>query len=319
MHKHRIWVLCPDNDEPVGGIRKLYRLVDVLNRNGWQSSIIHRKRDFRCSWFENSTQTIYWDDADIELTDILVLPEIFGPHLARLAPGTPKVLFNQNSYYTFCGYSLDRGDLETPYKHPDVVAVLVVSEDNHDYLAYAFPRAKITRLRLGIDDALFFPGEKKPTMAFMPRKNSDDVLQVINLLKQRRALRDFSLVPIHGKSEWETAAIMSEAPLFLSFGHPEGLSLPPLEAMASGCFVIGYHGNGGREFFRPAFSHPIAVGDILGFAQTVEATIAAYAANPALIHDKGLMASQFVREHYSLKREEEGIVRFWTEMDRLLS
>ena len=38
--------------------------------------------------------------------------------------------------------------------------------------------------------------------------------------------------------------------IFLSFGHPEGFGLPITEAMASGYWVIGYHGGGGRELFR---------------------------------------------------------------------
>jgi hypothetical protein len=242
MSKHRILVLCPDNDEPSGGVRKLCRHVDVLNRHGWEALIVHRKRDFHCSWFENSTRTVHWDDANIGTADFLVIPEIFGPRLVRMAPGTPKVIFNQNSYYTFAGYSLDRGDMESPYHHPEVMVVLVVSDDNRDYLAYAFPRAKIVRLRLGIDDSLFCPGTKRASITFMPRKNASDVIQVINLLKQRRTLRDFSLTPIHGRSEWETAALLAESPIFLSLGHPEGLSLPPMEAMACGCLVIGYHG-----------------------------------------------------------------------------
>jgi glycosyltransferase involved in cell wall biosynthesis len=38
--------------------------------------------------------------------------------------------------------------------------------------------------------------------------------------------------------------------MFLALGYPEGLSLPPLEAMKSGCIVLGYSGYGGLEYMR---------------------------------------------------------------------
>jgi glycosyltransferase involved in cell wall biosynthesis len=44
------------------------------------------------------------------------------------------------------------------------------------------------------------------------------------------------------------AASLAESAIFLSLSYLEGLGLPPLEAMASGCVVVGYHGYGGLEY-----------------------------------------------------------------------
>jgi glycosyltransferase involved in cell wall biosynthesis len=83
-------------------------------------------------------------------------------------------------------------------------------------------------------------------VAFMPRKNEDDIVQVINLLKFRNhgspVLDGFGLVAIDGESEESVARIFRNCQFFLSFGYPEGCALPPLEAMSCGCVVIGYHG-----------------------------------------------------------------------------
>lgn len=38
--------------------------------------------------------------------------------------------------------------------------------------------------------------------------------------------------------------------IFLSFSDLEGLGLPPIEAALCGNYVIGYHGGGGREYWR---------------------------------------------------------------------
>ena len=58
------------------------------------------------------------------------------------------------------------------------------------------------------------------------------------------------------RSEAAVADILRESQVFLSFGHPEGFGLPPAEALACGCLVIGYHGGGGREYFGPAGAYP---------------------------------------------------------------
>ena len=43
----------------------------------------------------------------IESTDVVVIPEVFGPDLAGIAPGVPKVIFVQNPYAAFFGYPTD--------------------------------------------------------------------------------------------------------------------------------------------------------------------------------------------------------------------
>ena len=101
---------------------------------------------------------------------------------------------------------------------------------------------------------------------------------------------------------------MGESRLFLAFGHPEGLSLSNLEALACGCRIIGYSGRAGREYFDPTSSIEIEVGDILGFCEAVDDFIAQSEFNEAedaLIAQK---ASNFVRQVYSGACEQESVV-----------
>ena len=82
---------------------------------------------------------------------------------------------------------------------------------------------------------------------------------------------DWEWVPISGKTEAQVGAILRECAVLLSFSEREGFGLPPAEAMASGCYVIGFDGGGGREFFDPAYCAPVT--DLLSFAKAVlEAT-----------------------------------------------
>ena len=308
-----IYVLCPDHNRPSGGVRKLYRHVDVLNEHGWTASIIHQTPGFRCTWFSNETRICYSSDVSLDPTDYLLLPEIHGPIIADIQRGIRKVIFNQGCYLTFHGYSLAKKDDIPPYLHPDVVGVLVVSEDSRTYLQYVFPELPVFRLHYGIDPSLFsYIADKQRQIAFMPRRNREDVRQVINALNYRGALRHFDLAPIEDRTERETAEILKQSLIFLSLGRAEGFGLPPAEAMACGCIVIGFHGMGGKEYFRPDYCYPVAQGEIISLVKAVEQAIEIAEHNPKVLEEMGRSAASYIAREYSLEREEQDIVQFWT-------
>jgi glycosyltransferase involved in cell wall biosynthesis len=231
-------------------------------------------------------------------------------------PGVRKVIFNQNAYLTFRGYPAEGLRGPSPYSHPEVKAVFGVSDDNLDYLRYAFPNQRFFRMHYGIDPHFAPKWPKRKVIAYMPRKNAEEVVQVFNLLRLRGALAGWEPVAIHGMNEVQVARCLAESSLFFSFGYPEGSPLPPLEAMASGCVAIGYHGWGGREYFRPEFSFPVAVGDVLGFARTAEQVLLHAARDASFLEEKGRAAEAYVREYYSPEREQKDILAAW---DAILS
>ena len=337
-----VYYLCPEHKTPVGGVRVIYRHVDILNKHGIPAYVVHKTRGFRVNWFKNDTPLVYWRnnlfdrlaaklgrrldaDAVIELpikggpasrigaADILVTPEMYGPDLAAAyGRGIKKVVLNQNCYLTFRGYSFNRDRLISPYYHKDVLATLINSADGEGYLKYAFPELPLFRFRLSIDpDRFSYVRDKKQQICFSRIKNEADAMQVVNILKFRGALKDFEIMPFINLPQSEVARIYKESLLFLSFGYPEGFGLPPAEAMACGCVVIGFHGGGGREFFKPEFSYPIEQGDIIGFARTVEEVIRAYKENPEYVLEKGRKAATYIQERYSLKLEEQEVIAAW--------
>jgi len=309
-----IYVLCPDNDRPSGGVKKLYRHVDILNRNGLASTVVHQTPGFRCTWFENDTRVSYDPQINLTALDYLLVPEVYGHVIADIQPGIRKVIFNQGGYLTFKGYSLlKKADLP-PYRHPDVIAALVVSDDSRRFLQYVFPDLRVYRLHHGIDPAVFrYQPHKKRQIAYMPRRNREDARQVINALNYRGSLERFDLVAIDGKCESETAAMLQDSLIFLSFGRAEGFGLPPAEAMACGCIVVGFHGMGGREFFRLDHCYPVPQGDLLAFAQTVERVIHVADRSPEILTDQGRRAAAFINDNYSLAREESDVISFWSD------
>jgi glycosyltransferase involved in cell wall biosynthesis len=315
MATPKTYVVCPDNAAPSGGIRKLYRLVDVLNANGYPAAILHRAKGFRCSWFES--QTTVFADADIKLqpTDLVVVPEVLGPELANAGRGVRTIVYNQNAYYTFWHYSVDPFDRVTSYRDPRVSAVLVVSEDNRQYLEYAFPGLKIFRIHYGIDGNLFRPSKEKiKQICYMPRKHPDEAMQVINILKFRGKLDDWSITVLDGRSEKETAEILRQSLVFLSFGYPEGFSLPPLEAMACSCITVGYHGMGGREYFTEEHGFPVPMGDIITFSKTLERVLGMWETQQETLIAKMERAAAYVAKVHTFEHETADILNAWREI-----
>jgi glycosyltransferase involved in cell wall biosynthesis len=309
MSKNTIYVFAPDLSRPLGGMRMLYRHVDILNANGFSAFIVHASANFKINWFEHQTPVLR-GPVKLKSDNIAVYSEIGGLKIAQWAPGNRKAVLNQNAYYSFMGYPLLE-EAKTPYMHPEVVAAIVVSEDSKRYLEYVFPKLAIHRIKYSIDPKLYYiTGRKKKQICFMPRKNVEDARQVLNILRYRKALDGWKVVAIEKKSQAEAAEILRDSLIFMSFGHPEGFGLPPAEAMAAGCITIGYHGNV-REFFTAEHGFPIEMGQILHYARTVEEVIKRFSSDIGELRKIVKNAAAFVREEYSGQRERESIVSCW--------
>ena len=114
--------------------------------------------------------------------------------------------------------------------------------------------------------------------------------------------------------ELDTAEILRSCALFLSFSEHEGFGLPPAEAMACGAFVVGYTGMAGRDFFDPAYCSPIGDGDLLAYAQAVEAAIGRYESDPASLAAQGIQASHAVLARYTIDNLRQDLATFYTSL-----
>lgn len=354
--KQRLLFICDDVNSPTGGIKQIYRQVDVLNANGFNAYVLHRHYGFKCIWFDNQTQIAYsypiFDlinnfneksnekgifgvllkikfiykksrelllkiknkskNIEVNQDDIFIFPEVYGPNVAEILKGNKKIIYNQGAYQTFFHHDLKLENIKTPYLNQDLIAAIVNSEDAKEYLNYVFPELDVKRVRYGIDSKNFYPGEnKKKKIAFMPRRLRVDLVQVINILKFRGVLKDWQLVEIHNMNEKQVANNLRECAIFLSFSINEGFGMPPAEAMACGCIVVGYAGKGGREFFKEDFCYPIEDRDVISFARTLEKVILAYEEDNQIFIEKGKKASEFILSEYSMEMENKTIVDCW--------
>jgi len=310
-----IWYLCPDTNVPTGGIRVIYRHVDLLNSVGIPAAVVHARAGFSCTWFAHETKVMSAADAVLSAADILVVPEYYGPSLADLPAGLRVVIFNQNTYRTFEGRETT-ATWRRCAESESLAAIVVVSLDNAHYARYAFPGARVACVRDSVDGNLFHPADKPPgrTIGYMPRRRGADARQVLALLEIRGCTDNWEVVRIEGQTEEQTAAIFRTCSIFLSFSEQEGFGMPPAEAMASGCYVVGFTGLGGREFFQPDICTPVEEGNILAFAQATERAMADYDKDHQAIRDRGLAASELIRSRYSPQAQLDEIAAFYASL-----
>lgn len=305
------WMICPDWDRPSGGIRKQYRAVDVLNAAGIDAAIVHTRPGFQCSWFPHTTKVVAAPDVVVGDRDLIVVPEIYGSAIRELPAGVRQVIFNQNPYVTLDSLEAGGPAAEAPYvDSPDLAAVVVVSSDSAEVLEYAFPGTPVRRIRLGIDPAIHHPAAEPPgkRIAYMPRKRKEEPNEVLRLLELRGVLDEWEVVPIRRRPEAETAELLRSSRIFLSFSVREGFGLPPCEAMASGCLVVGFDGFGGREYFRLPFAESVENGDTVAFARAVERLTRRFDEDPESTTVMSAAASRFVLDRYSPAAEAQSIV-----------
>ena len=298
-----VYYVAPDRQRPSGGIRVIYRHVDILNSLGIEAAVMHAGAGFRCTWFENQTTVVHGPRVTLGPRDVIVVPEWYGPSLHLISPIPRLVVFNQRAYDTFDWIDLDRTIPGAPYSGlRNLAALLTVSLDNTEYLRYAFPDLRVQMARNVIDGSVFHigaAGQRARRVAVVPSRRQQELVELQHILRSRGALGDWSFFPIVARSEQQTAEILRNSAVFLSLSEREGFGLPPAEAMASGCLVVGYPGLAGREFFHPTGSMPVPDGDIVALAKALEGACLSCDHDPETVARMTARASHAVLERYS--------------------
>jgi hypothetical protein len=243
--------------------------------------------------------------------DVLVVPEYPGAMLRAPQGCVPTVVFNQGPHLTFLGYPLDTTTKTSIYRDP-IRGVITVSHHGLRYLNFAFPGLPVWRTPNSVDPAIFhLGGEKRRRIAFMPRKLSRDIQQVISMLKFRGSLNGWELCPIDRRSERETADLLRGSAIFLCTLEQEGFGLPPLEAALCGCLVVGYTGFAAGEFMSPDWCYPVPERSVLDFVATIEKVMAAFDADPAPLLERAQRQSAKLAAQYSFERQAKHVVETW--------
>jgi hypothetical protein len=306
-----IYYVAPDENRPSGGVRVIYRHVDMLNALGIPAAVVHPREDFRCSWFDNSTRVISMNALRLREVDLLVVPEFYASGLAAIPSRARVVVFNQGPHHTFDLIPLRQSLPGWPYSEiARLEGILTVSQDGAELLRLAFPRVHVGIARNVVDRCIFHPsGESRgKLLSFVPSRRSDELQELLHFLNAWAEIRthEWEIIPLTGLPERGMADALRGSSIFLSLSDRDGFGLPPAEAMACASYVVGYHGGGGREFFDPAYCSPVA-----STTELLSALEEAMNSPESWRRERGEKASARILGHYTAEGLKSDLERFY--------
>ena len=269
QHKSIIF-LCPATNVPRGGVKVIYNQAALINSLQGQltASILHPLNpEFSCTWFNHSA-TIKGDLEFALLNDFIMIPEFWAVPHARLIHETGL----RYGIYVQNGYVISRNngeELEAAYHN--AALILAISDDTAECIKMAYPECegRVYRVHYSVNpDKFNVRPIKENIVCYMPRKLPRHSQLVTFFLKKLIPL-NWRIEGIDGLSEDGVADILGKSRIFLSFSEFEGCPLPPVEAALSGCHVIGYTGEGAKEYWNAELFTEIYCGDIKAFVKAV--------------------------------------------------
>lgn len=297
----RVLFLCPDTPHASGGVTKIYEFAAALKNARQDVAVVHQNPQYRPNWFATDVPITGRQNTVVEADDLLVVPEYMSTLLPQLG-GCAKVVLNQGFFAHGAVWFQDEL----------VCSIVSTSQYIHRYVQFVHPQIPSIPIQLGYDKSVFNATNalKKKQVAYMPRRRGEDSKRIIQALERRGALDGWTVVAIDALPAQEVARVLRESMIFLSFSQREGFGLPPLEAMACGCLVVGFHGLGGAEFFDPTYCYPIPEDDICSFQETLEILLTDPAVE-SICEAKGHAAAKAIADKYSMERQHaDAVVAF---------
>lgn len=274
-YKKNIIFLLPALRYPCGGNIVTHSHSDAINQiqyKDFQSQILYpAEPGFAPDLFEHQSsirRNLIMDPHK----DFVVIPDVLVlRHASKLKDAGISYAINVQNGYLMDLEIRDHpehfGLLKTAYE--GAAFIISMSEDTSENIKLVFPACsdKVIASSYVIDKAIFRPiAEKKNLITYMPRKLAKHSEMFLFFLGDKLPPH-WKIQAIDGVSENEVYRTFSESKIFLSFSEFEGLAMPPVMAALSGNLVIGYTGEGNKEYFHLPCFQEVACGDIKDFVE----------------------------------------------------
>ena len=247
----KIFHILPTKLDVSGGVKVHYQLAALERRMGYEAYVVFDEPDQHVQWFAHDVPEISWATmksiADRK-NDLIVGWENVEP-LYR-SGFVNKVMYVQGSVF------IDRSQ---PYYGLDVwfssafnAAALPQFVEHDTYLVQPY----IDALTFWNDRASEIDlWRERPTRVLIQERKFgwrviDNILAEATEMSLPTAQLMQPMTVLADCPEEDFAYALRTAQIFIAHSFPEGLGLPPLEAMASGCLVVGFTGGGGSDYMQ---------------------------------------------------------------------
>ena len=334
----RYCFVLPDLRRPMGGHTVLYDMASTLRRAGHDVAIVHGGRHHlypyaktdcpiyhlpalravqRASGIQNRARQIGERLTEARKNpalprfhpharDVMVIPEFSYQTYAALFPTARLVMLVQDPSALLIARDRDASKQYARFASV-VVTSQAAAEGMRNLLGRDAHRTTLAVARPGLNP----DHPKKLQIAYMPRKLRSESLRVTGILSQSPALRDVPIVAIENMTNEARDQVLNESLIFLSFSHMEGFGLPPAEAMAAGCLVIGYTGVGGNEYFTDETGFVMEQHDGPGLIRKVCDVVQTYRTDPTPLDRLRAHAASVIGTRYTETIAMQSLLQAW--------
>jgi tetratricopeptide (TPR) repeat protein len=314
LNKARIFYFCPDLVVKSGGVRRLYRHVDILVRNGFPAAILHTKRNFIPPDQPDAPIEYLQNPGALKKNDIVVIPEGFPGLMLKLRdlPIRRFVIALSWSYiFSMMPDGLDWRDF-------NIERVLVVCPVIGEMVSWSMGLPfHIIDFEINPNLYHYQPQIKKRKIVYIQRKANDiDAFRRLLASRDRDYVRKFEWVGLNDLGEADYAAQVREASIFLNLSTAEGLLVGCLEAMSAGCIIAGFNSIGGQDLLIGEGSSQNSIlaqnGDYVSLAYHIEPVLKDLLCNNSHLWKPMIQNGLRITAHHTTAVEEKSLIDFWS-------
>ncbi len=279
--------------------------INKFVETGWQLDEIEAAKKFKYNWFKN--KILIKDNLNFDQKkDFVILPEIFA-HIAGDLLIKNKIkyaIFVQNGYSINFTNNLKK--LELAYSKAELI--LSYSSDITKCIKLNFPKlkTKILKIKVSVEPNIKnLKIKKRKLITYMSRKHPYHSKIVVDLLKKNLP-KGWEIKDLNNISEMQVYRYLKQSKIFLSFSNLEGLALPPVEAALLRNKVIGYTGEGAKDYWRKPIFTEIYSGDLRNFVNKVISEVL----DPVKDKTENEKQLQWLKNEFSKRNELHYIKKF---------